>query len=155
MALLRFPAQRSPRLPDFKTRRKDVRVASLVLLHPSLGRAGQNCSVDRAVQIGLAAREKTYFSRMAGTADAIERSARSRREAIEAAHCDAVFADERHSLHLARGCRNDRAHSLVWGRTRHKRGTGAAIRSRVLAGTTPDACGSLRQNASDHPGGVC
>src|SRR5215831_14459392 len=49
LALLRFPAQRSPRLPDFEAGRKNVRVAPLVLLRAGVRRAGQNCAVDRAV----------------------------------------------------------------------------------------------------------
>ena len=57
--------------------------------------------------------------------------------------CDAVFADERHPLHLTRGCRNNRARPLVRSRARHERGTRATIRSGVLAGAAPDACASV------------
>src|SRR5262249_13852289 len=112
LALLRFPAQRSPRLPNFEVGRKDVRLAALVLLCPGLGRAGQNCAVDRAVQTGLVAGKKTCLSRMAGTARTTSRSAGG--EGIEEARCHAVFAHVRHPLHLTSGCGNDRAHSVVW-----------------------------------------
>ena len=46
---------------------------------------------------------------------------------IEETHCDAVFADERHPLHLTSGCRNDRTRPIVRSRTRHKRGTRTKI----------------------------
>src|SRR6266480_6082197 len=121
LALLRFPAQRSARLSDFEAGRKYVRLTALVLLRPSLGRAGQNCTVDRAVQTRLASRQENCVPRLAGITRATAGSARRGGEGIKEAHCDAVFADERHPLHLTRGCRNNRARPLVWGRTRHER----------------------------------
>src|SRR5213082_1952473 len=116
MALLRFPAQRSARLSDFEAGRKYVRLTALVLLRPSLGRAGQNCAVDRAVQTRLASRQETCIPWLAGIACAAERGAGHGGEEIEEPPCDAVFAHERHPLHLTRGCRNDRARPLIWSR---------------------------------------
>src|SRR3954452_18520386 len=94
VALLRFPAQRSPRLSDFEAGRKDVGVASLVLLRPRVGRGGQNCAVDRAVQTRFSSRKESCVSRLAGIACAAEGSARCGGKGIEASDCDAVFADE-------------------------------------------------------------
>src|SRR5437762_12777617 len=113
MALLRFPAQRSARLSDFEAGRKYVRLTALVLLRPSLGRAGQNCTVDRAVQTRLASRQENCVPRLAGITRATTGSARRDGEGIEAPYCDAVFADERHPLHHTRRCRNNRARPLV------------------------------------------
>src|SRR6266480_2862353 len=107
MALLRFSAQRSARLSDFEAGRKYVRLTALVLLRPGLGRAGQDCAVDRAVQTRLASRQETCLSRLAGIARANAGSAGRGGEGIEASHCDAVFADERHPLHLTRRRWND------------------------------------------------
>src|SRR4029453_11833185 len=112
-----------PCLPDFEAGRKDVCVPPLVLLRPGLGRAGENCAIDRAVQTRLPSRPEACFPRLAGIASAVERRARSGGEGGEAPYCRAVFADERHSRNLARGCRNNRARSLVWSRTRNECGT--------------------------------
>src|SRR6266496_133971 len=83
-----FPAQRSPRLPNFETGRKDVGVTPLVLLRPGLGRAGENCAVDRAVQARLTSGQKTYLSRLAGIACAAEGSVRRIGKGIEESDCD-------------------------------------------------------------------
>jgi len=67
-----------------------------------------------------------------------------RGKGIEETHRDAVFAYERHPLHLTRRCRDDRARPLLWSRACHERGTGTKIRGRVFPGATPDACRGVR-----------
>src|SRR5207248_8554830 len=49
LSLLRFPAQRSPRLSAFVAGRKHVGFASLVVFCPCVGRGGQNSAVALAV----------------------------------------------------------------------------------------------------------
>ena len=60
------------------------------------------------------------------------------RQGIET-HRDAVFADERHSLHVASRCRNDRTSSLVRRGDRQQRGARATVRGRLVARTHADA----------------
>src|SRR6266567_2096731 len=88
--------------------------------------------------------QQSLAERVAGVACATARGAGRGSKGIEAPHCHAVFAHERHPLHLTRGCWNDRARPLVRSRTDHERGTSATIRGRIFPGPAPDACGSFR-----------
>src|SRR5206468_6691417 len=128
-------------LSDFEAGRKNVRLAPLVLLRASLGRARENCAVDRAVQTRHASWQETCVPRLEGIARATARGAGNGGEGIEASYCDAVFAHERYSLHLTRRRRNHRTCPVIRSRASHKRGTLTKIRGRVFPGSAPDACG--------------
>ena len=105
-------------------------VAPLVLLRSRVGRTDKGCDVDRAVQTRFTSREKAHLSRLAGIASAFARNAGNKIRQGET-NRDAVFADERRSLHVESRCRHDRTDSLVRRGDRHQRGTGATIRSRL------------------------
>src|SRR5262249_2980264 len=115
----------------------------------------ENCAVDRAIQTRLASRQEIDLSRLEGITRQAQGSAWHGVEGIEEACRDAVLADERYPVHLARGRRHDRASSLIRSRTGHQRRARTEIRSCVYSSPVPDACGGIRQNASHYSGGVC
>src|SRR5215218_7709660 len=66
------------------------------------------------------------------------------------ADCDAVLAEQRHTVYFSRRCRNDRNGQVAWSRYRNERRSRAAVRGRLDRRPTRDAQGSVRETPEDH-----